>query len=127
MDILIYVRKEVLRMANYQTHLESSRQLEEAFQNEAENAQNAEVKSFYQKLASEQRTITNQLQSKVNTGNTEGQVQANQARQANANQANANQANAHQANANQANAHDANARQANQANKDQKGTDNKNA
>lgn len=122
MDILIYVRKEVLRMANYQTHLESSRQLEEAFQNEAENAQNAEVKSFYQKLASEQRTITNQLQSKVNTGNTEGQVQANQARQANANQANANQANA-----NQANAHDANARQANQANKDQKGTDNKNA
>jgi hypothetical protein len=62
-------------MANYQTHLESSRNLEQAFQNEVEQAQNAEVKSFYQKLASEQRTITNQLQNKVNNNtqtNTDG-------------------------------------------------------
>jgi hypothetical protein len=67
MDILIDVSEGgVLRM-NYQTHLESSRKLEEAFQSEVPNAQNAEVKSFYQKMASEQRTITNQLQSKVNT------------------------------------------------------------
>lgn len=58
---------------NYQTHLESSRALEQAFQSEVEQAQNAEVKSFYQKLASEQRTITNQLQNKVSTvTNTDG-------------------------------------------------------
>ena len=73
---------------------------------EVENAQNAEAQSFFQKLASEQRTITNQLQSKVNTASAHSEAQANaQQNQANAqqNQANAqrnNQANAQRNNDN---------------------------
>jgi hypothetical protein len=66
----MYVGRRCLRMSHYQSHLESSRNLEQAFQNEVEQAKNAEVKSFFQKLASEQRTITNQLQSKVNNETT---------------------------------------------------------
>jgi hypothetical protein len=74
-------------MMNYQTHLDSSRQLEEAFQNEAQNAQNAEVKSFYEKLASEQRTISNQLQSKVGTQTQQMNQQNQQMQQQNQQQA----------------------------------------
>lgn len=93
-------------MANYDQHLQSSRQLEQDFQNEVEQAQNAEVKSFYQKLASEQRTITNQLQNKVNTASAHNQanMQANAQQNAQANAEQNAQANAHQQNAQQQNA-----------------------
>lgn len=67
---------------NYQQHLDSSKQLEQAFGQEVENAKNAEVKSFYQKLTSEQRTITNQLQSKVNNHQTDDGQTAQNARNA---------------------------------------------
>jgi predicted outer membrane protein len=60
---------------NFQEHLQTSKGLEEAFANEVNNAKNAEVKSFYQKLSSEQRTISNQLQSKVNMHGSESQNQ----------------------------------------------------
>jgi hypothetical protein len=65
-------------MENVQQLLEQSRSLEQAFQSEVEMAQNAEVKSFFQKLASEQRTITNQLQNKANTANTANTADAQQ-------------------------------------------------